>query len=184
MIMPKKPLVLMKSQTAGGRSLRSCVMSQSSSIRHNLSAGPSRKACSSSLSFGAAKADSLDQSGRPRNSSASQPTVPASMAAFSVSDIGGNALAKACITGWLIHGRRNAVHSSTTATSRYRSQTSTVPMPCSRPTPVSTTSATATPASHTRYPHRVFASSTAMSATMPIQISHCISTSRSYPVRG
>ena len=90
MIIAKKPFFLRKSQTAGGRSARRWVMSQSSSIVHSASQGPSRKACSSAESCGGAASSSFFQFGSPVNSSPSHHTVPASSASRSVDDIGGS----------------------------------------------------------------------------------------------
>ncbi len=84
--MPKKRCFLRYSQVSGERSARSWLTSQSSTIAHTSSQGPSRKACSSALSLGAGTASSFDHSGRPPNNSPSQPTVPASSATCSVSD--------------------------------------------------------------------------------------------------
>jgi hypothetical protein len=92
MIMAKKPLDLMKDHTSGGRSARRCVMSQSSSMAHKSSQGPSRNACSSAVSTGTLADMSLGQSGPPVNSSPSHHTVPASKASRSVADIGGSNL--------------------------------------------------------------------------------------------
>ena len=51
MMMPRKPLSRMNFHTSGGRSMRSWVMSHSSSIPQSSSTGPSTKACSSAVSF-------------------------------------------------------------------------------------------------------------------------------------
>src|SRR6202165_3919546 len=90
MIMPKNLPRLMKSQTSGGRSRRSQLIFQSSSIAQSSSTGPRRKALSSSVSVAGAYASSFDQSGLPVKRSASHQTSPASSASRSVSDIGGN----------------------------------------------------------------------------------------------
>ena len=90
MIIAKKPLLLMKSHTCGGRSARRCVMSQSSIIRHSSSHGPSMNACSSAVSCGGVADSSFSQSGPPVNSSPSHQTVPASSASCSVCDIDGS----------------------------------------------------------------------------------------------
>ena len=65
-------------------------MSHSSVIRHSVSQGPSRKACSSAVSSGFGCDSSWFQSGLPENSSPSKPTVPDSSAVRSVSDSGGS----------------------------------------------------------------------------------------------
>ena len=52
MIMPMKPLSRMNCHACGGRSSSSCETSQSFTIAHNSSTGPSRKARSSADSFG------------------------------------------------------------------------------------------------------------------------------------
>ena len=52
MFMPKNLFFLRKSQISGGRSARSCVISQSSLMLHSSSHGPSRNACSSAESSG------------------------------------------------------------------------------------------------------------------------------------
>src|ERR1700704_2282371 len=90
MIMPKNFLLLMKSQTSGGRSRHSQLIFQSSSMAQSASTGPLRKAFSSSVSVAGALASSFDQSGLPVKRSASHQTSPASSASRSVSDIGGN----------------------------------------------------------------------------------------------
>jgi hypothetical protein len=90
MIIEKKPLDLMKDHTSGDRSARVWVMSQSSSIAHKSSHGPSRKACSAGVSTGTFADMSFAQSGPPVNNSPSHHTVPASNASRSVLDIGGS----------------------------------------------------------------------------------------------
>src|SRR3984957_10690004 len=90
MIMPKNFSRLMKSQTSGGKSRHSQLIFQSSSIAHNSSTGPCRKAVSSSVSVAGALASNFDQSGLPVNKSASHQTSPASSASRSVSDMVGN----------------------------------------------------------------------------------------------
>jgi hypothetical protein len=90
MIIAKKPCDLMYCHTSGGISARRCVMSKSSTMRHSVSHGPSRKACSSADSFGPGAACNLRQSGLPVNSSPSHHTVPASSASRSVSDMAGS----------------------------------------------------------------------------------------------
>jgi hypothetical protein len=92
MIMAKKPLDLMKDHTSGDRSARTCVMSQSSSMAHKSSQGPSRKACSAAVSVGTFADISFCQSGPPVNNSPSHHTVPASKASRSVADIDGSIL--------------------------------------------------------------------------------------------
>ena len=87
--MAKKPRVLRNSHTAAGRSARSWVMLQSSSMRHSSSHGPSRNAASAAESFGAFAESSFDQRGAPVKSSPSHHTVPASSASFSVCDMVG-----------------------------------------------------------------------------------------------
>ena len=52
MIMPKNRFFLMKSHSSGGRSAWTWVISQSLTILHSSSTGPSRKACSSAVSSG------------------------------------------------------------------------------------------------------------------------------------
>ena len=86
MIRPKKRCSRRNAHTGSGS--RRCVsqISQSSTRRHNSSTGPSRKACSSSLSLGAGTLSRDFQRGRPENSSASHQTVPASSASCSVVD--------------------------------------------------------------------------------------------------
>src|SRR3546814_5782247 len=76
MIMPKNLCCLMKSHSAGGRSAWTWVISQSLICLHRSSTGPSRKACSSLVSFGAGCDSSWSQSGSPENSSPSKPTEP------------------------------------------------------------------------------------------------------------
>src|SRR3546814_5234286 len=92
MIMPKNLCCLMKSHSAGGRSAWTWVISQSLICLHRSSTGPSRKACSSSVSFGAGCDSSWSQSGSPENSSPSKPTEPDSSAMRSVCDSGGRIL--------------------------------------------------------------------------------------------
>ncbi len=82
----------MNFHTSGGRSARACVMSQSSSIAHKSSHGPSRNACSSAVSVGTFADMSFCQSGPPVNNSPSHHTVPASKASRSVADIDGSSL--------------------------------------------------------------------------------------------
>ena len=86
--MPKKPWLRMNSQTSGDKSPRR-ETSQSLTISHNCSVGPSRKACSSSVKFSAGSDSKRCQSGDPENSSASHQTVPASSASCSVWDTEG-----------------------------------------------------------------------------------------------
>src|SRR5690606_18760620 len=59
-------------------------------MRQSVSVGPSRKACSSSVSRGAGRRSSFDQSGAPEKSSPSHHTLPASSASCSVRDIDGS----------------------------------------------------------------------------------------------
>ena len=115
MIMPKKRCFLMKSQISGGRSASSWVICQSSIIAQSSSTGPSRKACSSTLSSGFGCFSSSLQSGLPENSSPSKPTVPASSAVCSVSDSFGVTLANIFNSGAVICRRRNESISSGTA---------------------------------------------------------------------
>lgn len=84
--MPKNLFFLRKSQTGGGRSASSWVISQSLIMRQSSSTGPSRKARSSADSTGSGWRSSWFQFGLPLNSSPSKPTVPASSAIFSVGD--------------------------------------------------------------------------------------------------
>ena len=72
--MAKKPLDLMKDHTSGDRSARTCVMSQSSSMAHKSSHGPSRNACSASVSVGTFADISFCQSGPPVK--ILRPTIP------------------------------------------------------------------------------------------------------------
>ena len=90
MIIAKKPFFFRKSHTCGGMSARRCVMSQSSTMRHSSSHGPSTNACSSAVSRGAFADSSFGQSGLPLKISPSHQTVPASSASRSVSDIEGS----------------------------------------------------------------------------------------------
>jgi hypothetical protein len=90
MIIAKKPRDLRKSQTAGGRSPRLWVTSQSSYMRQSSSQAPSMKACSSPVSCGARAANNFSNFGLPVNSSPSHQTVPASSASFSVCDMVGS----------------------------------------------------------------------------------------------
>ena len=92
MFRPKNLLRLMYSHNSGGRSARTWVMSQSSVIRHSVSQGPSRNACSSAVSCGFGKSSNWFHAGLPENSSPSKPTVPDSSAVRSVSDSGGSSL--------------------------------------------------------------------------------------------
>ena len=71
---------------SSGRSASSWLISHSLIFAQSSSTGPSRKACSSTLSSGRAWPSSSDQSGLPLNSWPSKPTVPASSAICSVSD--------------------------------------------------------------------------------------------------
>ena len=105
--MPRKPRFLINSQTWGGRSFNSWVISQSSHMRQSSSTGPSRNACSSGLNRGFGIASNLFQSGLPLKSSPSHQTVPASSASCSVCEICGNALRNQCNKGSLISARRN-----------------------------------------------------------------------------
>src|SRR5437868_1456679 len=89
MIMPKKRCCLMKAHASGGRSRHSQLIFQSSSIAHNSSTGPLRKASSSEVSIAGLVSSSFDQSGLPVNRSPSSQTSPASSASRSVSDIAG-----------------------------------------------------------------------------------------------
>ena len=93
MIMAKKPLRLDEGPNRGGMSARRCVMSQSSSIAHRSSHGPSRNACSAAVSAGAFADMSFCQFGPPVNNSPSHHTVPASSASRSVDDIARQQLA-------------------------------------------------------------------------------------------
>ncbi|MCO5055661.1 MAG: hypothetical protein M9902_08720 [Thermomonas sp.] len=104
--MPKKRCFFMKSQTSGDRSARTWVMSQSSIIRHRVSTGPSRKACSSADSCGLGWPSSLRQSGLPENRSPSKPTEPVSSAIRSVCDSGGSALRRNFSAGAVSSGLR------------------------------------------------------------------------------
>ena len=106
-IMPKKPLSLMYCHTSGGRSRRTCVMSQSSSRRHSSSTGPSRNACSAGDSCALDTANSFSQRGAPLNSSASHHTVPASSASRSVSDMAGRMRRNSANTGRVSSWRRS-----------------------------------------------------------------------------
>ena len=92
MIIAKKPLDLMKAHTAAGRSARRWVISQSSSIAHSVSQGPSRNACSALVSTGGFADMSFCQFGPPVNNSPSHQTVPASSASRSVEDMAGSSL--------------------------------------------------------------------------------------------
>ena len=56
MIIPMKPSSRMNCQTCAGRSFSSYETSQSSSMSQSVSTGPSRKACSASVSVGFGKA--------------------------------------------------------------------------------------------------------------------------------
>ena len=113
--MPKNLFFLMNSHTFGGRSASSWVICQSSIMLHSSSTGPSRKACSSTLSSGLGCFSSSCQSGLPENSSPSKPTVPASSAVCSVSDSFGVTLANIFSSGALICWRRKSTISSGTA---------------------------------------------------------------------
>ncbi len=53
MMIPRKPLSRMNFHASGARSMRSWLMSHSSSMPHSSSTGPSMKACSSAVSFAA-----------------------------------------------------------------------------------------------------------------------------------
>ena len=90
----KKPCFLMKFHTLGGMSRSSCVICQSSSIWQSFSVGPSRKACSSSVKFGAGRLFNNPHCGIPEKSSPSHQTLPASSASCSVLDMGGSILRK------------------------------------------------------------------------------------------
>ena len=89
MFRPKNFSRLTNAHISGGRSARTWVMSQSSTMRHSCSHGPSRYACSSAVSCGFGCDSSSRQSGLPENSWPSKPTVPDSSAVRSVSDSGG-----------------------------------------------------------------------------------------------
>jgi hypothetical protein len=108
MIMAKNPFSFMKSQTFGGRSPSSWLTSHSSIIEHNSSTGPSRKACSSAVSFGAAASVSFCQRGAPENSSPSHQTEPASRASRSVDDMEGSMRRYMDSRGRVILDRRNS----------------------------------------------------------------------------
>ena len=58
-------------------------------VEQTVAAGPSRNACSSAVSVTLRMPSNLSQRGLPENSSASQPTVPASSASCSVRDTRG-----------------------------------------------------------------------------------------------
>src|SRR5260370_31110832 len=90
MIMAKNFSHLSRSQTSGGRSHRSKVICQSSSMRQSSFTGPSRNACSSPDNVAGGTASSFAQSGLPANRSASHHTSPASIASRSASDILGS----------------------------------------------------------------------------------------------
>ena len=115
--MPRKPLSLMYCQTFGGRSRWTWVVSQSVMSSHSSSVSTSRKRCSSGDSVGGCTARSLFQSGLPEKRSPSHQTVPASIASFSVCDIGGRILRNAERTPSLISLRRSAVTLSGIASS-------------------------------------------------------------------
>ena len=108
MIIAKKPCSLINAQTSTGKSTSLWDISQSSSMRHNSSVGPSRNACSSSVYRGAGKVVSLLQSGRPLNNSPSHQTVPASSASLSVSEIDGKIDRYIFSSGEVIRFRRKA----------------------------------------------------------------------------
>ncbi|MDZ7830011.1 MAG: hypothetical protein U5K33_11165 [Halofilum sp. (in: g-proteobacteria)] len=148
--MPKNRLSLRNAQTSGGRSWCSWVIAQSSSMRQSSSTGPSRKACSRSLSAGAGTSSSSFQSGSPRNSSPSHQTVPDSMASRSVSDIGGSTLRMRARSGSESTRRRRSGRFSGTAITRNSAQITSPGQKPSRPVAPSTTSATATAAVQVR----------------------------------
>ena len=89
MIMPRKRSCLMKSHAAGGRSLVTCT-SQSRTMAHSSSTGPSTNACSAAVSSGYGSLIRRAKFGRPENSSPSTHTLPASMAMRSVSEMTGS----------------------------------------------------------------------------------------------
>ncbi len=144
MIMPKKRFFLMKSQISGGRSASSWVICQSSIIPQSSSTGPSRKACSSTLSSGRGCRSSSCQSGLPENSSPSKPTVPASSAVCSVSDSLGVTRANIFSTGAVMRWRRKpSISNGTAMPSSTISRTTIVQYaPVSRPTTSVTSGAT------------------------------------------
>ena len=87
--MPRKPCSETNRQMRSGISRSLCRISQSSIILHSSVVGPSRNARSSAVSCIGGTSFNFCQSGVPENNSASQPTVPASRAADSVSETGG-----------------------------------------------------------------------------------------------
>ena len=91
MIIPRNRCCLIKSTSVGGISCQSWLIDHLSAMRARSLAGPSIKACSSSVSAGLPACRSVDQFGLPLKSSPSHQTVPASMASFSVCDNAGNA---------------------------------------------------------------------------------------------
>ena len=96
MSMPRKPLSRTKRQMSSGMSCSSWRMRQSLRRLQSSTVGPSRKARSSSVNVIGAMRRSLDQSGVPLNSSASQPTVPAcKRLALGLGDGGHGALERA-----------------------------------------------------------------------------------------
>ncbi|MCY3729983.1 MAG: hypothetical protein OXF98_01460 [Rhodospirillaceae bacterium] len=130
MIIEKKPCCLMNVHTCSGRSSSSWVISQSSSSRQSSSVGPSRNACSSSVSAGGGSAASVSQSGMPENSCPSHHTLPASSASRSVSESDGSMSRNASRTGALMRSRRSdSTFSSASAANASHSRTISSVMP-------------------------------------------------------
>ena len=119
----------MNFQTSSGRSCSSLQIFQSSSIRQSSSTGPSRNACSSSVSAGAGSARSFCQFGRPLKSSPSHHTVPASSASRSVWDMGGSNFRNRPSSGLLRSIRRSGITFKIAAASMKINQTTMFPRP-------------------------------------------------------
>ena len=131
MISEKNPFSRMKSHTGSGRSCKSWVISHSSTRAHNSSVGPSRKACSASVSFGAGSFVRCRQSGMPENSSPSHQTEPASSAARSVSESLGSSVLRTFSTGALMRSRRrvSTLSRANPANSSQRINSQMIPAP-------------------------------------------------------
>ncbi len=105
--MPRKPFCRMKSRMSSGMPCRLCRISQSFSFLQSSSVSLSRNRRSSSVSTIGSTARSLLQLGRPENSSASKPAVPASIASCSVFETGGSTFCTRLKAGRVKTARRS-----------------------------------------------------------------------------